>query len=153
MSKWTVGEVSTPQPQFPLFHLSSSHLVAQAVARSCIRQHLMCLTGLHCWKGSIAVPFLCYLAYRVAQTLSKTHPWLHIPVILHSIPSSFISAPWFEWAEKAPCQLCFVACLWAAAAGKARKGKENNPLTASSASFTSLHEAEQEKDLLQCTSI
>lgn len=43
--------------------------------------------------------------------------------------------------------------MCAAAAGKASKGEENNPLPAYSASFTSLHEAEQKKDLLQCASI
>lgn len=104
-------------------------------------------------KRSISGPFLCYLACRVAPALSEAHSSFHTAVTLHWIPSSCIPAPWLERAERAPCQLCFVACVWTAAAGKASKGRENKPLPAFSASFTSLCEAEQKKDLLRCASI
>lgn len=101
------------------------------------------LHGTPLLKRSIAAPFLHYLACGVALPLSEAHPLLHTAMILHWIPSSCIPALWLEWAERAPCQLCFVACVWTAAVGKASKGRENNPLPAPSASFTSLHEAEQ----------
>jgi len=94
-------------------------------------------------KRSIAAPCLCYLAHGVAPPQSKAHPSLHRAVILHRVPSGCVPALQLERAERAPCQLCFVACMWAAAVGKGRKGRENNPLPASADSFTSLHEAGQ----------
>lgn len=150
---WGRGIPTSHCSQFPLFQLSSPHLGARAVARSCTRQHLMCFTGLHRWRGASLLPS-CAIWHS-----GQPHHWAKATLCFTppSSCTSFLQAAslrhWLEWAEGAPCQLYFVACVQIAAAGKASKGRENNSLPASSASFTSLHEAEQKKDALQCASV
>lgn len=107
------------------------------------RQCLMFFTGLPWWRG------VSLLTFSAAWRVHKAQPSLshHRDSALDSFKMHPCPTAWASWEGT------LSALFWTVAVGKDKKDRASHPQPASSASFTSLCEAEQKEVLLQCASI